>query len=176
MAWIGFHFVQFNTERCWWLSTVTSVIVFFRILIRPHPAIWRLVHGMAVVYLVALTFLLFQVNFLYHFFILLMIKIVTSIIIWFCICYEAMLIFNQLNNLNKWGLFGCTQCWNQFDDFGRIVIRLNPLCALGVARMLQTSLRIQFLCLLHRQWIKTNNCIPLNVISEICAASDRQME
>ncbi|XXG83838.1 hypothetical protein AAC387_Pa10g1497 [Persea americana] len=30
------------------------------ILIRPHPAIWRLVHGMAVVYLVALTFLLFQ--------------------------------------------------------------------------------------------------------------------
>ncbi|XP_049932318.1 CDP-diacylglycerol--serine O-phosphatidyltransferase 1-like isoform X1 [Nymphaea colorata] len=31
------------------------------ILIRPHPAIWRLVHGMAVIYLVALTFLLFQV-------------------------------------------------------------------------------------------------------------------
>ncbi|CAL5419286.1 unnamed protein product [Camellia sinensis] len=31
-----------------------------RILIRPHPAIWRLVHGMAVIYLVALTFLLFQ--------------------------------------------------------------------------------------------------------------------
>lgn len=30
------------------------------ILIRPHPAIWRLVHGIAVVYLVALTFLLFQ--------------------------------------------------------------------------------------------------------------------
>ncbi|KAL9254747.1 CDP-diacylglycerol--serine O-phosphatidyltransferase 1-like protein [Drosera capensis] len=30
------------------------------LLIRPHPAIWRLVHGMAVVYLVALTFLLFQ--------------------------------------------------------------------------------------------------------------------
>ncbi|XP_022775909.1 CDP-diacylglycerol--serine O-phosphatidyltransferase 1-like isoform X2 [Durio zibethinus] len=30
------------------------------VLIRPHPAIWRLVHGMAVVYLVALTFLLFQ--------------------------------------------------------------------------------------------------------------------
>ncbi|EEE55189.1 hypothetical protein OsJ_03033 [Oryza sativa Japonica Group] len=30
------------------------------ILIRPHPAVWRLVHGMAVVYLVALTFLLFQ--------------------------------------------------------------------------------------------------------------------
>ncbi|GMP83538.1 hypothetical protein CsSME_00037417 [Camellia sinensis var. sinensis] len=30
------------------------------ILIRPHPAIWRLVHGMAVIYLVALTFLLFQ--------------------------------------------------------------------------------------------------------------------
>ncbi|KAK8512942.1 hypothetical protein V6N12_030350 [Hibiscus sabdariffa] len=29
------------------------------VLIRPHPAIWRLVHGMAVVYLVALTFLLF---------------------------------------------------------------------------------------------------------------------
>ncbi|KAI0507937.1 hypothetical protein KFK09_014065 [Dendrobium nobile] len=30
------------------------------VLTRPHPAIWRLVHGMAVVYLVALTFLLFQ--------------------------------------------------------------------------------------------------------------------
>lgn len=30
------------------------------ILIRPHPAIWRVVHGMAVIYLVALTFLLFQ--------------------------------------------------------------------------------------------------------------------
>jgi len=30
------------------------------VLIRPHPSIWRLVHGMAVVYLVALTFLLFQ--------------------------------------------------------------------------------------------------------------------
>ncbi|PNT70751.1 hypothetical protein BRADI_2g17230v3 [Brachypodium distachyon] len=30
------------------------------ILIRPHPAVWRLVHGLAVVYLVALTFLLFQ--------------------------------------------------------------------------------------------------------------------
>nr|GLL41620.1 CDP-diacylglycerol--serine O-phosphatidyltransferase 1-like isoform X1 [Ipomoea trifida] len=30
------------------------------ILIRPHPAIWRLVHGMAVIYLVSLTFLLFQ--------------------------------------------------------------------------------------------------------------------
>uniref|UniRef100_A0A804UCB8 CDP-diacylglycerol--serine O-phosphatidyltransferase n=2 Tax=Zea mays TaxID=4577 RepID=A0A804UCB8_MAIZE len=32
------------------------------ILIRPHPAVWRLVHGLAVVYLVALTFLLFQVS------------------------------------------------------------------------------------------------------------------
>ncbi|GAA0142327.1 hypothetical protein Leryth_024554 [Lithospermum erythrorhizon] len=30
------------------------------ILIRPHPAVWRLVHGFAVIYLVALTFLLFQ--------------------------------------------------------------------------------------------------------------------
>uniref|UniRef100_A0A804Q4B0 CDP-diacylglycerol--serine O-phosphatidyltransferase n=1 Tax=Zea mays TaxID=4577 RepID=A0A804Q4B0_MAIZE len=30
------------------------------ILIRPHPAVWHLVHGLAVVYLVALTFLLFQ--------------------------------------------------------------------------------------------------------------------
>ncbi|KAG6391658.1 hypothetical protein SASPL_149415 [Salvia splendens] len=30
------------------------------VLIRPHPAFWRLVHGMAVIYLVALTFLLFQ--------------------------------------------------------------------------------------------------------------------
>ncbi|CAN0877045.1 CDP-diacylglycerol--serine O-phosphatidyltransferase 1 [Linum grandiflorum] len=29
-------------------------------LIRPHPAMWRLVHGMAVTYLVFLTFLLFQ--------------------------------------------------------------------------------------------------------------------
>lgn len=39
-------------------SDFTSLL---RILIRPHPAIWRLVHGMAVIYLVALTFLLFQV-------------------------------------------------------------------------------------------------------------------
>ncbi|GFP84702.1 cdp-diacylglycerol--serine o-phosphatidyltransferase 1 [Phtheirospermum japonicum] len=30
------------------------------VLTRPHPAIWRLVHGMAVIYLVTLTFLLFQ--------------------------------------------------------------------------------------------------------------------
>ncbi|KAI7725379.1 hypothetical protein M8C21_015949 [Ambrosia artemisiifolia] len=30
------------------------------LLIRPHPAIWRLVHGMAVIYLVSLTFILFQ--------------------------------------------------------------------------------------------------------------------
>ncbi|KAL6566364.1 heat shock protein Pss1 [Orobanche gracilis] len=30
------------------------------LLTRPHPAIWRLVHGMAVIYLVTLTFLLFQ--------------------------------------------------------------------------------------------------------------------
>ncbi|XP_078428378.1 phosphatidyl serine synthase family protein isoform X2 [Wolffia australiana] len=30
------------------------------ILIRPHPALWRLVHGMAVIYLVSLTFILFQ--------------------------------------------------------------------------------------------------------------------
>jgi hypothetical protein len=37
----------------------------YRILIRPHPAVWRLVHGMAVVYLVALTFLLFQVGYVY---------------------------------------------------------------------------------------------------------------
>ncbi|PWZ26191.1 hypothetical protein Zm00014a_014886 [Zea mays] len=31
-----------------------------RILITPHPAVWHLVHGLAVVYLIALTFLLFQ--------------------------------------------------------------------------------------------------------------------
>jgi phosphatidylserine synthase 2 len=37
-----------------WLQAPSTV------LIRPHPAIWRLVHGVAVVYLVALTFLLFQ--------------------------------------------------------------------------------------------------------------------
>ncbi|KAG0452291.1 hypothetical protein HPP92_025777 [Vanilla planifolia] len=30
------------------------------VLIRPHPAVWRLVHGMAVIYLVTLSFLLFQ--------------------------------------------------------------------------------------------------------------------
>lgn len=36
----------------------------YRVLIRPHPAIWRLVHGLAVIYLVSLTFLLFQVCFL----------------------------------------------------------------------------------------------------------------
>ncbi|XP_024366747.1 CDP-diacylglycerol--serine O-phosphatidyltransferase 1 isoform X2 [Physcomitrium patens] len=30
------------------------------ILVRPHPAFWRFIHGMAVVYLVFLTFLLFQ--------------------------------------------------------------------------------------------------------------------
>lgn len=48
---------------CWdcFLTSWTS----YSILIRPHPAIWRLVHGMAVVYLVALTFLLFQVWFVY---------------------------------------------------------------------------------------------------------------
>ncbi|KAJ7299391.1 hypothetical protein O6H91_Y237400 [Diphasiastrum complanatum] len=33
------------------------------ILIRPHPAFWRLIHGIAVVYLTFLTFLLFQVSF-----------------------------------------------------------------------------------------------------------------
>ncbi|XP_071928738.1 CDP-diacylglycerol--serine O-phosphatidyltransferase 1 isoform X5 [Coffea arabica] len=42
------------------VSAGDSVASVKRILIRPHPAIWRLVHGMAVIYLVALTFLLFQ--------------------------------------------------------------------------------------------------------------------
>ncbi|RRT40525.1 hypothetical protein B296_00029805 [Ensete ventricosum] len=39
---------------------ISNLLIFVRVLIRPHPAIWRMVHGMAVVYLVALTFLLFQ--------------------------------------------------------------------------------------------------------------------
>ncbi|KAG1346956.1 putative B3 domain-containing protein [Cocos nucifera] len=46
-----------DPERTASHDSVTSVK---RVLIRPHPAVWRLVHGMAVVYLVALTFLLFQ--------------------------------------------------------------------------------------------------------------------
>lgn len=47
-----------------WISWYVHhfMFLFNRILIRPHPAIWRLVHGMAVIYLVALTFLLFQVS------------------------------------------------------------------------------------------------------------------
>ncbi|KAG0629678.1 hypothetical protein M758_1G121500 [Ceratodon purpureus] len=32
------------------------------VLVRPHPAFWRFVHGIAVIYLVILTFLLFQVR------------------------------------------------------------------------------------------------------------------
>ncbi|XP_039846701.1 CDP-diacylglycerol--serine O-phosphatidyltransferase 1-like isoform X2 [Panicum virgatum] len=49
-------------ERLLPLSRTESLISLkaVSVLIRPHPAIWRLVHGMAVVYLVALTFLLFQ--------------------------------------------------------------------------------------------------------------------
>jgi hypothetical protein len=47
------------------MTFFTGFLFSFRVLIRPHPAIWRLVHGIAVVYLVALTFLLFQVG--YHF-------------------------------------------------------------------------------------------------------------
>ncbi|XP_049932322.1 CDP-diacylglycerol--serine O-phosphatidyltransferase 1-like isoform X2 [Nymphaea colorata] len=43
------------------IINITLYAVRNQILIRPHPAIWRLVHGMAVIYLVALTFLLFQV-------------------------------------------------------------------------------------------------------------------
>ncbi|RVW16937.1 CDP-diacylglycerol--serine O-phosphatidyltransferase 1 [Vitis vinifera] len=42
------------------LQALQLVFFFYRVLIRPHPAIWRLVHGMAVIYLVCLTFLLFQ--------------------------------------------------------------------------------------------------------------------
>jgi len=41
-------------------------LVLHRILIRPHPAFWRFIHGIAVVYLVFLTFLLFQVCFSIH--------------------------------------------------------------------------------------------------------------
>jgi hypothetical protein len=52
-----------------WLSsellTYARFVFSCRVLIRPHPAIWRLVHGLAIVYLVALTFLLFQVGFLF---------------------------------------------------------------------------------------------------------------
>lgn len=43
---------------------LNTLVLSYRVLIRPHPAIWRLVHGMAVIYLVALTFLLFQVGWL----------------------------------------------------------------------------------------------------------------
>ncbi|KAL6529196.1 heat shock protein Pss1 [Orobanche gracilis] len=66
-----------DPERCSGTDIVTSVkrgvwamiVVFLAysllqapstVLTRPHPAIWRLVHGTAVIYLVALTFLLFQ--------------------------------------------------------------------------------------------------------------------
>ena len=56
-----------RVSRRIWLSMLVDDSVYwceisYRILIRPHPAIWRLVHGMAVIYLVALTFLLFQVG------------------------------------------------------------------------------------------------------------------
>lgn len=33
-----------------------------RILVRPHPVFWRFIHGLAIIYLVFLTFLLFQVR------------------------------------------------------------------------------------------------------------------
>lgn len=39
-----------------------GVALCVRLLIRPHPAVWRLVHGAAIVYLVVLTFTLFQVS------------------------------------------------------------------------------------------------------------------
>lgn len=29
-------------------------------MVRPHPAVWRIVHGMIIIYLLALVFLLFQ--------------------------------------------------------------------------------------------------------------------
>jgi hypothetical protein len=60
-AAFSINFVLEVTEICangyWHLLPI-----WFSVLIRPHPAIWRLVHGMAVVYLVSLTFLLFQVS------------------------------------------------------------------------------------------------------------------
>ena len=48
-----------------WTLNICRFVFSCRVLIRPHPAIWRLVHGLAIVYLVALTFLLFQVGFLF---------------------------------------------------------------------------------------------------------------
>lgn len=54
--------VSWVYANCYW----HILLLWFSVLIRPHPAIWRLVHGMAVVYLVALTFLLFQVNAVFH--------------------------------------------------------------------------------------------------------------
>lgn len=57
LQWVGG--VVWKLALCCYIC---KVIFFYRVLIRPHPAIWRLVHGMAVVYLVVLTFLLFQVG------------------------------------------------------------------------------------------------------------------
>lgn len=63
------------SRHCFCALVYRSCMFQFRVLIRPHPAIWRLVHGMAVLYLVALTFLLFQVSqvFLFIFFCLLLV-------------------------------------------------------------------------------------------------------
>ncbi|KAE8726058.1 CDP-diacylglycerol--serine O-phosphatidyltransferase 1 [Hibiscus syriacus] len=52
---------------CFLMGVLVMIAVFLAycllrtptVLVRPHPAVWCLVHGMAVVYLVALTFLLF---------------------------------------------------------------------------------------------------------------------
>lgn len=29
-------------------------------MVRPHPAVWRIIHGMVILYMLALVFLLFQ--------------------------------------------------------------------------------------------------------------------
>jgi hypothetical protein len=70
----------------------TGFFFSFRVLIRPHPAIWRLVHGVAVVYLVALTFLLFQVGYDLYFvrmkFSVLLVHVSSQFLhaFWICMC------------------------------------------------------------------------------------------
>lgn len=68
------------------IGTMLIMTMFLRVLIRPHPAIWRLVHGMAVVYLVALTFLLFQVCVFY-----LSIRMIVK-----HLCFDFVLLFSAL--------------------------------------------------------------------------------
>jgi hypothetical protein len=44
------------------LMNFSGVGLLCRVLVRPHPVFWRFIHGIAVIYLIFLTFLLFQVR------------------------------------------------------------------------------------------------------------------